>query len=151
MRIMLSALASLGGKSIFTFGFFRKPSVTPSFPTARLIPWSSAFLRPADASAFDSAFNSRARALPPGTPQPNAARIIPPAMSFILKLRMHPHPNHGDRSAVAIVSGVLEPLIVEAHMYIGPCRHRIVRFEDSLGTRMRQPAVAHKNAEAAGI
>src|SRR6266436_9175211 len=83
---MLSAFASFGGRSILTSGFFRKPSVTPSFPTARLIPGSSAFFRPADASAFDKEFKSTPNAPPPKTAQAStaAARLLTKSFRFIV-------------------------------------------------------------------
>src|SRR5882672_5998901 len=64
MRIAPSALASFGGRGIFTFGSFKKPPGTPSLATATLIPCPSAFLRPADASEADSEFTSRPNAGP---------------------------------------------------------------------------------------
>src|SRR5882724_6867393 len=64
MRNAPSALASFGGRGIFTFGSFKKPPGAPSLATATLIPWPSAFLRPADASEVDSEFKSRPNAGP---------------------------------------------------------------------------------------
>src|ERR1700680_2696145 len=85
-----SALASLGGRGIFTFGSFMKPPGTPSLPTATSIPWPSAFLRPADASEADSEFTSRPIAGPmKGSPDRAAhrhrmARPLPEMLVFML-------------------------------------------------------------------
>src|ERR1700736_4563910 len=73
MRKVPSALAIFGGREIFTFGSFEKPPGTPSLATATLIPWSSAFLSPADASEVDSEFTSRPNAGPMKTGPVKAA------------------------------------------------------------------------------
>ena len=62
---------------------------------------------------------------------------------------MQPHCNDRRRSAVAIVGRVVDPLIVETQLRKFEHRDRIVRLDDLLGARMRQPAVADENAESA--
>src|ERR1035438_4722860 len=67
------------------------------------------------------------------------------------KLRMHAHCRARHRSAVTIVSRVVDPLIIEGEMRRFEYRQRIIAFKDLLRPGMRQPAVADENAEPAGI
>src|ERR1700688_3036928 len=86
MRMAPSALASFGGRGILTLGSFKNPPGTPSLPTATSIPWLSAFLSPADASAVDSEFTSRPNAWPTKPGPVNAAQTHRMAQRLALEM-----------------------------------------------------------------
>src|SRR5580698_709147 len=68
-----------------------------------------------------------------------------------LELRMQPQGDQRYRAAVPIVGRVIDPLIVHADMCNLEHRQRIIGLDDLLRTGMRQPAVTHEYAEAAGV
>src|SRR5450631_2911872 len=167
MRSAPSALAIFGGRGIFTFGLFKKPPGTPSLATATSIPWPSAFLRPADASEVDSEFTSRPNASRMKAGPLNAAhahrmaRLRPREMLFFMSstrsgaselvLCVNADREDGHGAAIAIVRWVIDPLIIEGEMSVSKDRERIIGLHDLLRAGMRQPAVAHQNAESAGV
>src|SRR5258706_8505857 len=128
MRIAPSALASFGGRGIFTFGSFKKPPGTPSLATATLIPCPSAFLRPADASEADSEFTSRPNAGPMKAGPVMAAhahRMARPIETLVFMLVVRSDVSElvlcvnadrvdGHGTAIAIVRRVGDPLIIQA-------------------------------------
>src|ERR1700730_13416403 len=74
-----------------------------------------------------------------------------PSAGSRLELCVQPHRDDRHRSAVAIVGWVIDPLIIEAQMCGPEDRERIIRFDDLLGARVRQPPIADQDAEPAGV
>ncbi len=65
-----------------------------------------------------------------------------------LKLRVQPGRDHRDRSAIPVVGGVDDELIVEGQLP-GIDRYLVIGLKDLLGARMRQHAVADQSGQAA--
>src|SRR5258707_14545700 len=82
---------------------------------------------------------------------PGAAPVVCGLHELRSKLGVQPQRHHRYRSSVAIVGWVIDPLIVDAQMRGAEDRERIIRFDDLLGTRTRQPTVADQNSESAGV
>src|SRR5437588_11062324 len=66
------------------------------------------------------------------------------------KLRAQPRADHGDRTAIAVVGRVDDELVVDREPP-GKQRQAVIGLDDLFRARMRQLAVAHDNAEAAGV
>src|SRR5262245_4490599 len=64
---------------------------------------------------------------------------------------MKAKPKHGHRSAVAIVGGVDDELIVERQPYAAAHRKAVVRLEQTLRGRARELAVPDQDSETTGI
>jgi hypothetical protein len=72
------------------------------------------------------------------------------AVRVASKLRVQPHRERRHRSAVAVVTGIDDELVVRG----GPQRAEwkaVIGFHDLFVARMRELAVADQDAEAAGI
>src|SRR5947209_3611030 len=66
-------------------------------------------------------------------------------------LQVQAQADHVHRPAVAVVGGVDHELVVEGQVEVLGQRQAVVGLEDLLGARMRQLAVAHQDAEPAGV
>src|SRR5207244_4244554 len=73
-----------------------------------------------------------------------------PVCARASELRAQARAEHRYWSAVAVVGGIDDELIVERHPPAED-REAVVHLQDPLGSRIRQDAVTHEDAEAAGI
>ena len=58
---------------------------------------------------------------------------------------MHAHGDDRGGTAICVVAGILEKLIVEAEKYLRQKGEAVVRLQNLLGLRMRESTVAPMN------
>jgi hypothetical protein len=67
------------------------------------------------------------------------------------ELRVDANREDRYRTSIAVIGGVIDPLIVEAEVRVMQESQRIIGFHDSFGTGVGKLPIAYQNPEAAGI